>query len=118
MAGASAVGYDAFNVSRGVQRQQKAENMADNAYYYSAQGERVEVRSRVQFAGGRAFYNRAGSQWVDSRYDDKQNVIKVVFGSPEYYELLKKAPENNAVMSLGQNVIFVQDNQAYEIVMK
>ena len=93
MAGASEVGYDAFNVSRDVQRQQKAENMADNAYYYSARGERVEVRSQVQIAGGRAFYNRTGSQWVDSRYDDKQKVIKVVFGSPEYYELLKKAPE-------------------------
>jgi hypothetical protein len=72
----------------------------------------------VQFVGGRAFYNRTGSQWVDSRYDATQSVVKVELNSPEYFKLMNESIDNNAVMSLGQNVIFVHNNQAYEVVTR
>ena len=118
LAGSSAIGSDAFNTSRDVQRQQKADSMAENAYYNDSSGKRVDVRSQVQFVSGRAFYNRSGSQWVDSRYDTTQSVVKVELNSPEYFKLMNESTENNAVMSLGQNIIFVHNNQAYEVVTR
>jgi Ca-activated chloride channel family protein len=118
LAEASSVGFDSFNVSRDLQRQQKAGSMAENAYYFDSRGKKVEVRSQVQFVGGRAFYNRTGSQWVDSRYDTTQSVVTVELNSPEYFKLMSESMDNNAVMSLGQNVIFVHKNQAYEVVTR
>ncbi len=113
---APAAGGMAVNRSIEAQRMQQADNAAAQTIYYDAEGATINVQAKVQFVNGRAFYQRAGNTWVDSQYDRGQKAIRVVIGSTEYIALMKKMPANNAIFALGQNVTFVHEGQAYQIV--
>jgi len=115
---APAAGGMAVSRSVEAQRMLKADNGGSQDHYYNDEGERVSVQARVQFVAGRAFYQRAGNQWVDSQFDPTQKVVRVVIGSDEYLDLMKKSPANNAVLALGRNVTFVHEGQAYQVVEK
>ncbi|WCJ58568.1 VIT domain-containing protein [Fontisphaera persica] len=70
-----------------------------------------------RFVGGRTFYQN-GAQWVDAEAQKlkDQTPIKIVFASPEYFELLRKYPQTAAWFSLGANLQIVLDGKLYEIV--
>jgi len=85
----------------------------------NTQGYRVVTnyaqQSRV--INSRAFFLN-GNQWTDSR---TQNVkadshIKVVFGSADYFELLKKYPDAAQYLALGNNVTVELGGKIYDIV--
>ncbi len=71
----------------------------------------------VRHVQGRAFYKNA-SQWVDARVAERPNsrVVRVVFDSPEYYELLERQPQVANWLSVGRNVQILLDDTIYEIV--
>jgi len=65
---------------------------------------------------GRAFYNN-NNQWVDSNITQKElkNIQRVQFNTDEYFALLNNEKGINKFLSMGNNVQFVFNNQAYEI---
>jgi Ca-activated chloride channel family protein len=71
---------------------------------------------QTQFAGGRNFFQN-GNQWIDSGVQKQSNAkrVRVQFGSPEYFVLLKKHPETAQWFALGANVQFVLGDSVYEI---
>ena len=75
-----------------------------------------EKDSETRFVGGRAFY-RNGEAWVDSDFQRATNKqpIRLDFGSEQYFALLRKHPEVQSWIALGQNVQFVLHGQAYEV---
>lgn len=56
--------------------------------------------------------------WVDTAFDPKEMVVKQVgFGSEGYFELLAARPEWGDYLALGEEVIFVAEGQAYQVVV-
>ncbi|HEY5911887.1 MAG TPA: VIT domain-containing protein [Verrucomicrobiae bacterium] len=76
----------------------------------------VQYSQQTRFVAGKTFFqNEKG--WIDSaiqKLPDAQRV-RIQFGSPEYFELLKKHPETAPWLALGQNVQFALDKVVYEI---
>ena len=87
-----------------------------------AQQETVRVESEVAASnqmktiGGKTFYLR-DNIWTDSEYkaDSKLPETKVVFGSSEYFELLKRKTQLGSYFSLGEAVIVVLDGHVYRV---
>ena len=77
------------------------------ARQYSAQG---------RYVGGRTFFQN-GEQWIDSEVQKKPDAKRqrVQFGSDEYFALLRKYPQAQPWLALGQNVQFVLADTVYEI---
>ena len=75
-----------------------------------------QLGDQTRFVGGKTFLLNA-SQWVDTDAQKYPNArkVKVSFGSPEYFELLKKHPQALAWLALGRSVQFVLDGALYEI---
>ena len=74
------------------------------------------MEQAAQFAGGKTFYAKNG-QWMDSEVqkNDKAKKVRLQFGSPEYFDLIRKNPKAVNWLSLGQNVQFVLDGTVYEV---
>jgi Ca-activated chloride channel family protein len=71
---------------------------------------------KVKHVGDKAFIQR-GVVWIDTTFaPDKMSTIKVTFGSPQYFDLLKQHPEWSKYVAVGEKVIFVVNGVAYEIV--
>jgi Ca-activated chloride channel family protein len=81
--------------------------VAEAAKQYADQG---------RYIGGRTFFQN-GAQWIDSEVQKQQNAKRerVQFGSDDYFKLLKKHPQMQQWLSLGQNVQFVLNDTVYEI---
>ncbi|MCL2648980.1 MAG: VIT and VWA domain-containing protein [Phycisphaerales bacterium] len=85
----------------------------------NTQGYRVVTnyaqQSRV--INSRAFFLN-GNQWTDSRTQNAkpESHIKVVFGSTDYFDLLKKHPDAAQYFALGNNVTVELDGKIYDIV--
>jgi len=60
----------------------------------------------VQRKGGRQFFNYRGV-WVDERFNGKEILTKIKWGSDAYFHLLREHPEFREILSLGRRVIFV-----------
>jgi Ca-activated chloride channel homolog len=70
----------------------------------------------IQYAGDHTFVWRDG-MWVDTLYDsDVMTPVEVTFLSDEYFALLDRAPMIGEFLALGDHVLFVWDDQAYEVV--
>lgn len=79
--------------------------------------DRVTQYSQQQrFVAGRNFFQN-GSQWVDARVQQQQNAkkVRIQFGSPEFFDLVKRQPQTRPWLALGQNVQFILDDTLYEI---
>ena len=74
-----------------------------------------QVRTPVQFAAGRAFFQQ-GARWVDSHYDGKAKPKQIKAFSEKYFKLLAEKPELRRIFSVGQQVVFVVDGEVYEII--
>ncbi len=76
-----------------------------------ATGEQV-----IRYVGDRTFVWRDGV-WVDTLYDaDRMTPERIVFLSDEYFALLDRDPQIGEFLALGEQVLFVWEGQAYQIV--
>lgn len=74
------------------------------------------VAQTVQLVGSKTFVLRDGV-WIDTAYDaDVHTPQQVGFASEAYFDLLSAAPEIGQYLALGQHVLVVYDDLAYEIV--
>lgn len=70
----------------------------------------------VQVIGARTFVFRDGV-WIDTAYDaDRHTPQQLGFAGEAYFELLEAAPELGPVLALGERVLVVYGDVAYEIV--
>lgn len=69
-----------------------------------------------RFVAGRTFYLN-GETWIDSELQKNSNLPRkrVQFGSPEYFELMRKNPDVVTWISLGRNLQFALAGNIYEI---
>jgi Ca-activated chloride channel family protein len=69
----------------------------------------------VRVVGDRTFVMREGV-WTDTTFDPTRlTTEKIAFGGETYFELLAARPELGAYFSLGERVIVVQEDVAYEV---
>ncbi len=70
----------------------------------------------IQYVSDRTFVWRDGV-WVDTLYDsDEMTPTEVIFLSDEYFELLDLNPVIGEFLALGERVLFVWEDTAYEVV--
>ena len=83
----------------------------------SAKDLAVEFAKQARFVNGRTFYQN-GNIWIDSEVQKQlqSKRTRLVFGSDEYFEFIRKYPQTLAWLSLGRNVQFVLDGVVYEVV--
>jgi hypothetical protein len=76
----------------------------------------ADAEPRVQFAGAKTFLNRDGV-WVDTAYDaDRHTPQPIPFAGDAYFDLLATAPELGEALALGERVLVVYEDTAYQIV--
>lgn len=71
---------------------------------------------RMQAAAGRTFYLR-GEIWTDSEFraEARLPVVKLKFGSAEYFDLLSREPKLADCFALGKQVIVVWNGKVYQV---
>ena len=76
----------------------------------------MQYTQRARYLNGRAFYLN-GNQWVDNNVSTQNGgaVVRLKFGSAEYFDFATQHPEARAYLSLGQNVKLVLANTVYDI---
>jgi len=80
---------------------------------------RVESESSpsvVRSVGGKTFYLRDGV-WTDSEFNAaaRKTETALVFGSDEYFALLKREPRLAEFFALGERVVVVYDGRVYRV---
>jgi len=85
------------------------------ANVYGMRGRAAQLQ-QVRYAGGRAFFQN-GTLWVDSRAQGhaEDRIVRIEFGSDEYFHLLERHPEIRRWLALGRNVQFVLDETVYVV---
>ena len=86
-----------------------------------AQQETLRVESEsspsvVRSVGGKTFYLRGGV-WTDSEFSAaaRKTETALVFGSDEYFALLKREPRLAEFFALGERVVVVYDGRVYRV---
>ena len=76
----------------------------------------VQYSQQAQFVGGKSFFQN-DQQWTDSAVQNHPSakLVRIQFGSAEYFDLVAKQPKALPWLALGQNVQFVIDNTIYDI---
>jgi Ca-activated chloride channel family protein len=70
----------------------------------------------LQYAGNKTFIMRDGL-WIDTAFDpDSQTPQTIGFASETYFQLLSNVPELGDYLALGPRVLFVYEDQVYEII--
>ncbi|MBI2919809.1 MAG: hypothetical protein HYY18_01840, partial [Planctomycetes bacterium] len=72
-------------------------------------------RSAIQVVGGKTFFSTSEG-WFDQKFGDKMETLKVEYLSDEYFKLLKEKPELGRYFALGNRVVVVLGDKAYEVV--
>ena len=73
------------------------------------------VYEPVRIVGNKTFVQRDGV-WIDTAFDKERHEAQLVgFASDTYFELLSRVPELGQYLALGEAVLFVLDELAYEI---
>lgn len=81
----------------------------------TASGETIETGGRITHAAGRAFLLRDGV-WTDTAFDGaSMEATEVAFLSEAYFALLAERPELAEAFALGEQVIVVAGDEAWEI---
>ena len=85
-------------------------------YKAKAKEDSAKLAEASRFVGGKTFYAK-NDQWMDSEVQkhEKASRVRLKFGSPEYFELIRKTPQALSWVSLGKNVQFVWAGTVYEI---
>jgi Ca-activated chloride channel family protein len=79
-------------------------------------GKLAKVREKVRAVGGKSFVLREDGRWTDTAWDGKQETKKIEALSDAYFELMAKGDKVAKYLALGERVVFVLDETAYEIV--
>ncbi len=74
-----------------------------------------EYEGLVRSAAGRTLRHVDGV-WVDTTYDPSMDLIRVAFGSDDYFRLAASSDTAADLMAVGTRVILVIDEVAYEVV--
>jgi Ca-activated chloride channel family protein len=70
----------------------------------------------LKYAGSKTFLLQDGI-WMDTTFDpERMETKKIGFGSETYFQILASRPAWGAYFSVGNEVIFVGDGQAYQVV--
>jgi len=111
----AAVGAEAVDKADAESNLRSAESvpqpgMAVNQYYGEIQ------KPQLKYVGDKTFFLQ-GEIWIDSQYDaSTMTVIEIGFGSEVYYEFLAARPGWGKYLALGEQVIFIVDDDVYQIV--
>ncbi|MFT4036549.1 MAG: VIT domain-containing protein [Thermomicrobiales bacterium] len=114
---APSVGSAAVDQAQEVQALADADRSAPapTAIFDSSSGEEVQVAEVLRYAGSHAFVLR-DDVWTDTRYDiEAMTLEKVEFASDAYFDLLAANPELASAFALGQQVIVVVGDTAYQV---
>jgi Ca-activated chloride channel homolog len=85
------------------------------ATFVTAEGDEVNAAEVLRYAGPRAFVLRDGI-WTDTTYDPAaMTAVDVPFAGDDYFALLGEHPELGAAFALGQQVIVVLDDTAFQV---
>jgi Ca-activated chloride channel family protein len=88
---------------------------APTATITTESGETINTADVLRYAGDRTFVLRDGV-WTDTAFDpDTMTPVEVAFASDEYFALLSEHPELGAAFALGQQVIVVVGESAYQV---
>ncbi len=101
----------------GAVRESKERNrMKDSARDDSAENRSAAVRN----VGGKTFYLREGNVWTDAEFkpDGKLSETALVFGSDEYFDLLKREPKLADYFALGERVVVLFKGRVYRVTSK
>jgi hypothetical protein len=81
-------------------------------------GEEVSAAEVLRYAGPRAFVLQDGV-WTDTTFDPAtMTTTAVPFASDEYFALLGEHPELGPAFALGQQVIVVLDETAFQVTVE
>jgi Ca-activated chloride channel family protein len=102
-------GADAIQQSKKARAQQERVMLKD-------EDTRTDAVKRVE---GKTFYLIEGV-WTDSEFKAETGLPEtvLVFGSDEYFELLKQNPKLGSYFSLGERVIVVLDGRVFRVIVK
>jgi Ca-activated chloride channel family protein len=113
--------YDAMSARDGaasVKASKEVEAMKNAQNLAQANQSRQQVNAQSRNVQGRAVY-QTGNNWIDSKVQslkNQQNVRRVQFASPEWFELLHKDPNAAQFLALGKNVRFaLNDREIVEV---
>jgi hypothetical protein len=70
----------------------------------------------VRGVAGKTFRKDAEGRWIDTAWDEKQETVKVEAFSEAWTKLLAKGDKVKKYLALGERVVFVLDDVAYEVV--
>jgi hypothetical protein len=87
----------------------------------SERDDSAENRSAaVRNVGGKTFYLREGDVWTDAEFkpDGKLPETALVFGSDEYFDLLKREPKLADYFALGERVVVLFKGRVYRVTSK
>jgi len=79
---------------------------ADNTQNTSSTG--------VKYVGNKTFFMR-DSTWIDAQYDSTLATNRIVFGSADYFTLMKDNPELGDYFAIGSNVQVTVQGENYQV---
>ena len=76
-----------------------------------------EASSAIRHVGGKTFYLREGDVWADSEFKPETRLpeTSLIFGSEEYFALLKREPRLAEYFALGERIIVVFKGRVYRV---
>ncbi|MCG3131955.1 MAG: hypothetical protein FLDDKLPJ_02765 [Phycisphaerae bacterium] len=110
---APASGARAVGQSKEAKALQESRVPADDGDGSGLTPKKSKDADRIRTVGTRTFY-RAGETWIDSTYDKKVETRKIEVFSEEYFKLVSEHKELAKCFALGERVIVVLGNVAYE----
>ena len=78
--------------------------------------ESIVMEEVVRFVGSKTFVLR-NDVWMDTAYEQEKHRVQTIgFASPAYFDLLSAAPELGQYLALGERVLVIYADQAFEVV--
>ncbi|MFQ5693580.1 MAG: VWA domain-containing protein, partial [Nitrospinota bacterium] len=96
------VGRGAVGMSKALQEQKAALRVTD------------APRAGLRWVAGKVFRLKNGF-WVDEAYKKGTKTVSIQFGSPAFFDLLRKDPKVAKYLALGKKVVFCLGGQCYRI---
>jgi Ca-activated chloride channel family protein len=109
-----ASGADAVGKADAESSLRAAESVPQVALPEAGAGQSYRERA-IKYVGEKTFFLQEGV-WLDSRFDpENMDPVLIEFGSSAYYEFLLARPAWGMYFALGEEVIFVEGENAYQI---
>jgi Ca-activated chloride channel family protein len=92
-----------------------AVRLAKATQAFKAREQAVRVESQlIRYKAEKTFYLK-DNVWMDSAYVEGSPVVKILFGSDAYFQLLSKKPKIAQYLSVARNVLVVFEGKSYRI---